>query len=63
MAHNHPHHKHGHEKQHEKPTDRLRQGPIGMVKERSNIATFLAFSLVGFVILLVLAVIAYLIFN
>lgn len=63
MPHNHPHQKHGHEKQHAKPTDRARQGPIGMVKERSNIATFLAFSLVGFVILAALAVVAYLIFN
>lgn len=62
MAYNHPHHKHGHE-QHEKPTDRLRQGPIGMVmKERSNIAMscVLARRVRD---LLVLAVIAYLIFN
>lgn len=63
MAHNHPHHKHGHEKQHAKPADRARQGPIGMVKERSNIATFLAFGLVGFVILMALGVVAYLIFS
>lgn len=63
MPHNHPHHKHGHEKQHAKPAGRARQGPIGMVKQRSNLAAFLAFGLVGFVLLAVLAVIAYAVFN
>ncbi len=51
-------HKHGHDKH-------SHQGkqPIGMVKQRSVLATVLAFSLVAFVALAVLTVIAYMIWG
>lgn len=60
-------HKHGHDKQHHnghgKPAGRERQPRIGMVKQRSLLATFLAFGLITFVILAILTVIAYMIWG
>jgi len=60
-------HKHGHDKQHHtahgKPAGREHQPRIGMVKQRSMLATVLAFGLVAFVILGILTVAAYMIWG
>lgn len=57
--HKQQHHKPGHDQ----PKGDSRSGPIGMVAERSTIATFLAYGLVGFVILAILVVVLRVIFG
>ena len=63
MAHKHtpPHAKH-HGKGHN-VAERAKNAPIGMVKQRSSLAAFLAIGLVGFAVLAVLVVAAWMIFN
>lgn len=66
MSHKHGHDKHNH---HGKGggskggRDGGRKQPIGMVQQRSLLATFLAFGLILFVVLAILTVIAYMIWG
>jgi len=57
--HKHQSHKHGHDQ----PKGDNRDAPIGMVAERSTIATFLAYGLVGFVVLAILVIVLRIIFG
>lgn len=59
MTHKHEHDKHG-KGAHPKGS---REKPIGMVKQRASLATILAFGIVGLVVLAILTVIAYWLFN
>ena len=61
MPHKHGHDKHTHPGHNGKAVGRERQDRIGMVKQRSVLATALAFGLLGFVILGILSVVAYMI--